>query len=151
AGHLVDEPVYENAKGAVFARCGAPGTNTINVIYRAPDGTFWAAGERLFTRASGGGWRCIPLESPDGRLQVTAMTAARAGGLWLGTGGQGLWRYQIDGTLTRVATSPVDEQPQEVPQEPPPASAISVLFEQEDGSVWIGGRDGLTRIHGPEV
>ena len=62
------------------------------------------------------------------------------GNLWVGTGGQGLWRYQStphgDHRLlerTSTATGLSDD-------------GITDLLEDRDGNIWVATRDGLNRL-----
>ena len=62
------------------------------------------------------------------------------GNLWVGTGGQGLWRVRPEGIgadammeRTSTATGLSDD-------------GVTQLFEDRDGNIWVATRDGLNRL-----
>ena len=141
SGRITGDAVYVDTLVGDFKECVGPAgdsANRVNAIHRAPDGTLWAAGNRLFMRtATASAWRCLPLKSPEGALQVTAMAAARDGGLWLGTSHGELWRYRTDGSLSRTGSAV--------------RQRVTVMLELEDGTVWLGGDGGLARFRNGDV
>jgi hypothetical protein len=97
----------------------------------------WAAGTRLFMRVPAG-WKCIRLAPSDGSLEVTSITAASGGGLWLGSSTNELWRYYPNGSVIRVAAGGDTQK-------------VTVVLEQADGTVWFGGPAGLAALRGHDV
>jgi signal transduction histidine kinase/ligand-binding sensor domain-containing protein len=142
SGRLTGGALYMERMNDAPKDCiGPPGdrSNVVEVIYRAPDGILWAAGHRLFKQI-GDAWTCIQFPLPERTLEVSAMTAARGGGLWLGSAQGELWRYRLDGSVSRVSRSGATRR-----------QRVAVILEAEDGSVWIGGSAGLARIVNGEV
>jgi ligand-binding sensor domain-containing protein len=99
----------------------------------------------------GGIWRTDGLHGFQGRIagrgRVRAADIGRgqrlvhdsAGYLWVGTGGQGLWRVTRDpkGTVTvehsTVTTGLL-------------GNGVTSIFEDRDGNIWVGTLDGLNRF-----
>lgn len=100
---------------------------------------------------NGGIWRTDGRHGFQGRIagrgRVSAADIGRgqrlvhdsAGYLWVGTGGQGLWRVKRDprGTVTvehsTVTTGLL-------------GNGVTSIFEDRDGNIWVGTLDGLNRF-----
>jgi signal transduction histidine kinase/ligand-binding sensor domain-containing protein len=103
----------------------------------------WDADARLWTTDAIVGFR--PVQSSGAFSGVIQGRGSRLmrdsrGNLWVGTGGQGLWRYQAfpDGRhrlleRTSTATGLSDD-------------GITDLLEDRDGNIWVATRDGLNRL-----
>lgn len=113
----------------------APGDESghlINVesFYEDRTGMVWAGTSQGVLRLEAGGWRALKASPPH----VRAMLQDRAGNLWLGTVDRGLYRWQA--SQPEVFTLQTNL----------PSESVWVLHEAGDGSVWIGGDSGLTRL-----
>ena len=96
----------------------------------AQDGGFWLANRWLVGRFTGTEWRPVgPQPSVQGSLVACR---ARGGGLWVYFDGQ-IWRYQADGTTTKVR-APLLDKPVEI-------------FEDHNGMIWLASNSsGLTQL-----
>src|SRR6185369_14520924 len=65
---------------------------------------------------------------------ISALLPARGGGVWIGTGGAGLYRWAA-GRLTAYTE-----------KEGLPDGNISALHEDRAGALWIGSSQGLSRL-----
>ena len=68
------------------------------------------------------------------RLAVSAVREDSAGNLWIGTIGQGLYRYGIGPVVHFDAPSIL------------PENTVSAIFEDHEQNIWVGSRDGLLRL-----
>ena len=117
------------------ARAGLPGRSVIAVTWDAVRQRTWCATtEGLYFYADG---RMQAYPDPDGffrRYYVWTILPAPDGRLWLSTDGGGV--VVIDGTRRRVLTTADGLAGNEVLE----------LYRDDDGVVWAGGRQGLSRI-----
>lgn len=72
-------------------------------LLAAPDGALWLGGERLARLPAGGG---IPELDPSWPQRVLALAADGAGGVWVGTDGDGLVRIAVPGPRAAVGSAP---------------------------------------------
>lgn len=100
--------------------------------YRAPDGALWIVAEGALYRMQEEGARLV--RSLPGISHATAMLQDRRGDLWLGTENQGLFRLGSRG----VEHLPENRQVR--------SGRIASLFEDAEGSIWVGGNGGLYRL-----
>lgn len=100
--------------------------------YRAPDGAFWVATDGALYRLHDDGARLV--HSLPGISHATMMLQDRHGDLWLGTENQGLFRIGSHG-VERLPESRVV-----------PTGRIASLFEDAEGSIWVGANGGLYRL-----
>ena len=100
--------------------------------YRAPDGALWIVAEGALYRMHGDGARLV--RALPGISHATAMLQDRHGDLWLGTENQGLFRIGSRG----VEHLPENRQVR--------SGRIASLFEDAEGSIWVGGNGGLYRL-----
>ncbi len=155
ASEVVDESV-----GPVLSLCAGPGgaiaigTDRRGLFFRAkgrttasadsslaerritalacdPAGTVWVGTDKGLRRYDRDGQRMkiAALDSP-----VQALLLAQNGDLWVGTSGLGLARYQ-NGALTTLGKA-----------DGLIGDAVTALFEDREGSLWVGTRDGLSEI-----
>ena len=100
--------------------------------YEDAQGTVWITKEKGLFRATAAG-----LESVDQEMQVRSLYSDRDGNLWVGTNGDGLYRFKD--RLVRMFTT-ADGLPNDV---------IMTVITTHDGSVWTGANcGGLTRFDG---
>ena len=100
--------------------------------YRAPDGTFWIATDGALYRLHDDGARLV--HSLQGISHATMMLQDRHGDLWLGTENQGLFRIGSRGVERLPESRAV------------PTGRIASLFEDAEGSIWVGANGGLYRL-----
>ena len=121
------------------ADLGTLSDDYVTSIVEAPDGTLWvgtrSGGLNAFDPRTGRCKRYLPSPSDPatiGHHHVTSILAARSGVLWVGTDGGGLSR--IADRVTRITTEDglVNQN-------------VASLLEDDDGSLWIGTRHGLSR------
>ena len=77
-----------------------------------------------------GGGGTISLPNPGPSTDVIALAQDAAGAIWIGTDGQGLFRYK-DGQCQRFTL-----------QDGLPVNSIRALYADPDGPLWIGTLDG---------
>lgn len=125
----------------------------VTALLESTDGTLWvgtrSGGLNAFDRKTGRSLRFLPsAEDPAtiGHHHITALLESRKGTVWVGTDGGGLAR--IDGTADgasgtgaagrwRVARITTDDGL--INQN------VAALLEDDDGTLWIGTRHGLSR------
>ncbi|RMF62366.1 MAG: PAS domain S-box protein, partial [Bacteroidetes bacterium] len=106
---------------------GLPG-NTVYALFEDPDGTIWVGTEEGLARYDGARFHPIP------EIAVSVWALARdprSGALWVGTGGQGLYRYHGKVVERFTAANGL------------PDMAINVLLVTRDSTLWVGTRKGL--------
>ena len=117
------------------------GLPDIQVVARKPGGGVWTGGANWLRayepgEAKLGNPEVLPWAAERSEIQITALCADQAGGLWVGTfingvvyrERQGAWRYVVhDGPLFQ--------------------NIINCIFEDREGTIWIGTEDaGLYRV-----
>ena len=101
--------------------------------YLAPDGQLWiAAGDSLYRMDEGR--PKLQYQLPD-NARLTSMLQDRSGQLWLGTENLGLFRLTPRYGLERMA-SDLNL----------PGGRITEIFEDAEGSIWVGANGGLFRL-----
>ena len=121
----------------------------VTTLIEASDGTLWvgtrSGGLNAFDRGTGRSVRFLPSPSDPatiGHHHVTAILESRRGTLWVGTDGGGISSLEKAGDaaatrgwrVTRITTDEglVNQN-------------VTSLLEDDDGSLWIGTRHGLSR------
>ncbi|HYG05203.1 MAG TPA: two-component regulator propeller domain-containing protein [Stenotrophomonas sp.] len=100
--------------------------------YVAPDGALWiAAGDGLYRVEEG---EAVLKHRVPGQGHLTALLQDRRGELWVGTENNGLFRIGRRG---------VERFP---PSVAIPGGRIGSLFEDAEGSIWVGANAGLFRL-----
>ncbi len=102
------------------------------MAYLAPDGALWiAAGDGLYRVEDG---QAVLKHRVPGQGHLTALLQDRRGELWVGTENNGLFRIGRHG-LERFP-----------PNVSIPGGRIGSLFEDAEGSIWVGANAGLFRL-----
>lgn len=117
----------------------------VTTIFEGRDGTLWvgtrSGGLNAFDRRSGHAVRFLPSPSDPatiGHHHVTMILESRRGTLWVGTDGGGLASIERGpGGGWRVKRVTIDDGL--INQN------VASLLEDDDGSLWIGTRHGLSR------
>lgn len=100
--------------------------------YLAPDGALWiAAGDGLYRVEEG---QAVLKHRVPGQGHLTALLQDRRGELWVGTENNGLFR---------IGRHRLERFP---PNVSIPGGRISSLFEDAEGSIWVGANAGLFRL-----
>jgi len=101
-------------------------------VYADPDGSLWVAGTHLF-RINARRDRSELVPSPPPEVRVRSVFRDRAGALWIGTEGDGVYRT-LNGHREQYTkrTGLVND-------------FVRAFLEGRDGSVWIGTDEGVTR------
>ena len=101
--------------------------------YLAPNGQLWiAAGDSLYRMENGR--PKLQYQLPD-NARLTAMLQDRNGQLWLGTENLGLFRLTSQHGLERMVADLTL-----------PGGRITEIFEDAEGSIWVGANGGLFRL-----
>ena len=121
--------LFESRGGGPFRRVFSLSVTAgyINGIFRAPNGSWWAATEQsgIFI-LEGGSWRPhLRLNAVLPDVNVRHLAWRSNGDLWIATAG-GLATYS-GGTLDRL----------DLPEPPPAIASSNVLFER-GGEMWVG-------------
>jgi signal transduction histidine kinase/ligand-binding sensor domain-containing protein len=112
----------------------------VRAILRARDGTIWAATTTGIAHVAAGRIERLPLVSPDRYAIVTALGEDREGGLWVGTQGNGLYRYDAGRFTELTANNDLLTN-----------DDVLCVSVDAEGSVWVGTRHGLNRFHTVEL
>jgi len=109
--------------------------STVQIITASRKGGVWVVVENGIHLWEDHRWaRRIP--APEPFRGCAAVVEDRLGNLWVGTWGQGLWRFDPDGSFHRYQISR-SAQPE----------AVRALFEDTEGNLWIGSEaSGLFRL-----
>ncbi len=100
--------------------------------YEDPRGTIWIAKEEGLFRTTSDG-----LELVAARMQVRSFYNDRDGNLWVGTNGDGLYKYKERAIQVFTVADGL------------PNDLLMAVIERHDGSIWTGANcGGLTRFDG---
>ena len=114
-----------------FSRYDGLPSNTINSVIEDRNGTLWFATEEGLARYDRMIFQAVPaLEGKD----IQQMVLGREGQLWLVVAEEGLVAYDRDTTLTPYPIAAGTPDP-----------AITTLFVDQQGVLWLGTRAGLCR------
>jgi diguanylate cyclase (GGDEF)-like protein len=102
-------------------------------LLRDRNGTLWAALRHGIATYSNGKWTTFAAGIPDDI--VTSLVEDRAGEIWIGTAGHGVYRYAA-GTLVTFGQA-----------DGLSASRVRSIFEDREGNMWVGTEGGgLNRL-----
>lgn len=107
----------------------------VRALHPATDGTLWVATRSGIDHVVDGALAPAPTDALDGAVPRSILSDTH-GTLWVGTQQQGLIRLR-QGRAERLTTA-----------EGLPHDALPILFEDREGSLWIGTDGGLARLHG---
>ena len=123
--------VMRETNGRIEKLDVSPG-NSPRLIHEDPHGTVWIGKEKGLLRATSAG-----LELVDKDIQVRSLYTDRDGNLWVGTNGDGLYRFK-DRAIRMFTTA--DGLPNDV---------IMTVITAHDGAIWTGANcGGITRFDG---
>ena len=117
------------------------GIDAVHSVCQDRPGRIWFGGgtSKPYWLNQGAVSVAIPAPQSDPISGVWSILTTRAGVIWIGTYRGQAFRYQ-DGTLTAYG-----------PAEGLLAGSVRALFEDRQGTLWVGGFDGLSRIDGGQV
>jgi signal transduction histidine kinase/ligand-binding sensor domain-containing protein len=123
-------------KGPISLRRDGPPDDWIGAISVDARGRVWLS-DRLagFTIADGSAGAMPPSESGRGRC----LLRDRAGNVWVGTAGQGLWRVK-ESASDRLSVDRSTDLTGLL------GNGVMSLFEDRDGHIWASTVDGLNRL-----
>ena len=126
--------------GAVSAqrdRSPASPTGLILGFFADSRGRVWAGGEPLLSYFEAGRWHTLGAADGFDGGSARVFAEGRDGTLWIGTAGQGLYRYR-DGKFARFAAADGSTD-----------ATVLAVFVDSKGTVWFSVRDaGLQRLQG---
>jgi signal transduction histidine kinase/ligand-binding sensor domain-containing protein len=127
--------LIRHAPVSAFTTAQGLADDVVNSVCEDPQGVIWAGGQDgRVTRIEGG--RATVHALPGKPDWVTSVLPRRGGGIWVGTISAGLHALDARG---RPAL-PEGLSPALLPR------SVYALLEDPDGTLWVGGRDGLVAL-----
>lgn len=127
-----DAGLFRLAGGKIEAvRKGLPDLK-VDCLLRDGDTSFWAGTDNGIVHWNGSELSAAGIPEPLRHFQALAMERDRDGNVWAGTDSRGLLRLNSHG----VALLADSASPQ----------AITALFEDREGALWIGRADGIEHL-----
>ena len=118
-----------HGKTALFTRKDGLSSDFVYAMFEDREGTIWVATARGLDQ-----FRELPVRSLEGLSGADTILAARDGGIWIGTQGDGLHRWE-HGRLTTYRRRSYPGLPDD---------SIQTLYEDERGRIWISCFHGLS-------
>jgi ligand-binding sensor domain-containing protein/signal transduction histidine kinase len=118
---------------ALSIRQGLPDLK-VNCLLPAGDRDLWIGTDNGIARWNGTQLTPANIPTALNRFQALVMTRDRDGNIWIGTDSQGLLRLNSRGLAAHK------EADMPLPQ------AVTALFEDREGDLWIGHADGIERL-----
>src|ERR1019366_8710625 len=118
---------------STFPLPGAAGSD-FSTSYQDVDKSLWIASTRLY-RYSGQTARPYRFAGPLSEIRIRNLFRDRAGILWAGTDGDGLWRIQGSRSVQYTKRDGLIND------------FIRAIYQGRDGSLWIGTDEGVSRLH----
>lgn len=129
-----DAGLFQEANGrSVPIRRGLPDLK-VNCLLPDGDHAVWIGTDGGIARWDGSKFTAAGLPADLNRFQALTMIRDRDGNVWAGTDSRGLLRINSDG----VASMREGDDPSN--------SAITALFEDREGNLWIGHTGGIERL-----
>ncbi len=116
---------------STFPLPGAAGSD-FSTIYQDVDKSLWIASTRLY-RYSGQSARPFRFSGPLADIRIRNLFRDRAGVLWVGTDGHGLWRIEGSHTVQYTKRDGLIND------------FVRAVYQGRDGSLWIGTDEGVSR------
>ena len=118
---------------AASIRSGLPDPK-INCLLPGADGELWAGTDNGIVRWNGSEFTAAGVPVSLNRFQALTMVRDRDANIWVGTDSRGLLRFNWNGIASLNEDDRVSHE------------AITALFEDREGSLWIGSASGLERL-----
>jgi len=106
----------------------------INCLLAGGDRDVWVGTDNGVVRWNGHEFTATGIPASLNHFQALAMTRDRDANIWVGTDSRGLLRFNSQGVASLNQSDRVSRQ------------AITALFEDREGSLWIGSASGLERL-----
>src|SRR5580693_4727337 len=106
----------------------------VDCLLRDVDGGLWVGTDNGIVHWNGSELSAVDLPAAMRRFQALAMVRDHDGNVWVGTDSRGLLR------IGPRSVAPLDVTDSASPQ------AITALFEDREGDLWIGRADGIDRL-----
>lgn len=125
-------------KGTEWARLEAPAGNVNFAATKtaaSQDGGVWVASREGARKFRDGRWDSVEVRFPSRVSAIQCFAEDRHGNLWLSTGNDGLWHFDLDRrfeSLTQAHGLATDK--------------VRQLLEDMDGSLWVATSGGLSLI-----
>jgi signal transduction histidine kinase/ligand-binding sensor domain-containing protein len=134
---------YHVREGRIDSERSLPGVSSF--AYRAPDGTFWFAGESGLWHVANDRWSRTDLPQEWAAMSrfLVTMTHDGSGGYWLFVSGVGYYRLK-DGAWTKYQPSP--HLPPDQARKTCPGSGALVMFTDPAKRVWFGCTKGQLAV-----
>jgi ligand-binding sensor domain-containing protein/signal transduction histidine kinase len=116
---------------STFPLPGAAGSD-FSTIYQDVDHSLWIASARLY-RFSGQAAKPYRFAGPLGETRIRNLFRDRAGILWVGTDGHGLWRIEGSRSIQYTKRDGLIND------------FVRAIYQARDGSIWIGTDEGVSR------
>ena len=117
---------------STFPLPGAAGSD-FSTIYQDVDKSLWIASARLY-RYTGQTAHTFRFAGPLAEIRIRNLFRDRAGILWAGTDGRGLWRIEGSQTVQYTKRDGLIND------------FIRAIYQGRDGSLWIGTDEGVSRL-----
>jgi signal transduction histidine kinase/ligand-binding sensor domain-containing protein len=113
---------------------------SVGSILRASDGTFWIGTSTGVAHIASGRITRVRVAGAAPYAPVTSLGEDRDGGLWIGTRGNGLYRYAAGHLTPITARSGLLSN-----------DDVTCVFVGTRGNVWVGTRHGLNRFRAVQM
>jgi ligand-binding sensor domain-containing protein len=129
-----DAGLYRFQQGrAIAVTKGLPDLK-VNCLLPVGNGELWVGTDQGIVRWNGSELTQQGLPVSLSRIQALSLTRDRDANLWVGTNSEGLFRVNSQGVAA------FDKSSQGMNQ------AITAVFEDREGNLWIGGANGIERL-----
>ena len=106
----------------------------IDCLFSNGDRDLWIGTDHGVARWNGSSLETKGIPAALSQVQALAIVIDRDANTWVGTGSDGLLRLNASGLVSLSDIAGVSRQ------------AVTALFEDREGSLWIGGADGIERL-----
>jgi ligand-binding sensor domain-containing protein len=128
-----DAGLFRDFRGKTLSiRKGLPDLK-VNCLLPDGDRGLWVGTDNGIVRWNGTELASVKIPAARGRFQALAMVRDRDGNLWAGTDSQGLLRLNSHGVAAFESSDGATQ-------------AVTSLFEDREGAVWIGHAGGIERF-----
>jgi ligand-binding sensor domain-containing protein/signal transduction histidine kinase len=129
-----DAGLYRFHDGRAIAMTKGLPDLKVNCLLPIDNGELWIGTDRGIVRWNGAELTQQGVPASLNRIQALSLTRDRDANLWVGTNSEGLLRVNSQGIAT------FDEKTRATYE------AVTAVFEDREGNLWIGGADGIERI-----
>jgi signal transduction histidine kinase/streptogramin lyase len=119
---------------ARFFRSEALPDLKVDCLLQDGDGALWVGTDNGIVRWTGSQLTAPAIPASRNHFQALAMARDRDANIWVGTDSQGLLRLNSQGMSSLQESDGVTHE------------AVTAVFEDREGNLWIGGSDGIERL-----